>query len=257
MSNLIPEVRTDKNGNAVTRWIRSLGKKRSTTSAPAPVIEPEDPAVLRSEQATMELLGILHPMGNYGISSPIAAKIMVVFHKDPALLQRITEAAWDHDFDREHWMDRLHLSDKLNYSQPEKLEEELIAFRTAIDVNVMVRHLSDSGVIINEQSPYLLQAAVSLILEDGGLKDPSSQMVQALTVIAYLKGKPNAVPWKKGPNKVSDIYNSIAADADYIADHLEQVVPLLPELISRSTHDRNIIDILLNSNAQVLRDGEL
>jgi hypothetical protein len=258
MSNLTPEVRTDKNGNAVTRWMRSLGKKRQPAAPPAPVATRETPvSIPHYKQVSIELWGILHPMNGYDHSSRLAANIEVISRIDPVLLQRITQSARDNDFDRNHWTDRLHLSDNLNHSDHAKLEEELSAFRTALDVNVILHHLTDHGIAISEQSPHLYQTTVSLLLNDGVIQNPSSELIQALTVIAYIKGQGNAAPWKKGPNEVSDIYNSLEADVAYIVDHLDQVVTLLPELISRGTHDHNIIDMLLSSNAQALREGEL
>lgn len=50
---------------------------------------------------------------------------------------------------------------------------------------------------------------------------------------------------------------SESADAAYIADHVEQFMELLPELHARKTYDRTVIEMLLNHEAQALREGEL
>lgn len=252
------ELLTGKTGNAVTRWIRSLGKKRFHTNISSPVNELERHThTLSGKQADMELWRIFHSTQDYVEDSCLATNIRVISHTDPVLLQRIIQSVRDEGFERGYWKDRLHHSEDLNHNSPAKLEEELSAFRTSLDVNVMLRHVANHGIIIDWQSPRLYQATVSVLLNDGNVKTPSSELVQALALIAYIKAQPNAVPWKQGPNKTSDIYNSLAADASYIVDHLEQVTLLLPDLISRCTHDWSIIDMLLNSNVQALREGEL
>lgn len=273
MNNLTPERPTGRNGNAVTRWIRSLNKKRTNIVSSSPVIEEEgysdsDPS---NEPTIIELFELLHPKDDYSPDHSIAQKIRIIAKKDLSLIQHITEAAKTSPDEREYWLDSFYLSKNLKTvapwgnethhfidPDPEQLERELTLFRTALPVNRMLRALGHNcNVPVRNDPPYLTyQGAVALILKDGNITNPSEDLTKAITLITYME---KLQVFKSGSpaDGNATTYSRLSADAAYIAEHLEQVMELLPELVTRGTHDRAVIERLLANDTQALREGEL
>lgn len=280
MSNTIPEASTDKNGNVITRWIRSMNNKRYRTAIPSTLIEDEEEmysnAAPSNEPETIELLGVLHPKNDYNHEGSVAQRIRTIAAEDLTIIQRITEAARNSPDEREYWLDKFHLSknlraissygDKPRYlidHDPEAIQRELREFRIALTVNEVLRtvgHNCNTPIGINPTSEepihLLYQEAVTLVMENVNVKTPLEDLTKAITMIIHVRGT-------EGPNVrfpldwYASMHSSISADAAYIADHVEQVMELLPELHARNTHDWTIIDMLLNHDVQALREGGL
>jgi len=278
MSNPIPEARPDKNGNVITRWIRSINKKRYRTAILSPVIEDEDDMHDNSapshEPEIIELFGLFHPKNDYNPEGSLAQRIRIIAAKDLTLTRRITEAIRNSPDEREYWLDKFHLSKNLRYVyvnesrsvidyDPESLERELQEYRIALSVNAVLRtvgHNCNTPIGINPTSKepvhLLYQEAVALVMGNVPAEKPLEDLTKAITMIIYIRGL-------EGPNGqfpldwYASTHTSISADAAYIADHVEKVMELLPELHARKTHDWTVIDMLLNHDAQALREGEL
>lgn len=254
MSNLIPEVRTDKNGNAVTRWIRSLGRKTSDRTLPAPALAGRP---INREPQIMELCGLLQPTAHYDSHSLLATNLKSIADKDPELLQRITSAARASAAEGDYWESTLRMTD-MTRGTPEDRERKIDRFRISLDINPLLNRISNSGgdVSMNGKASHQFRRVIGTLMIESNISDPPAELTQAVTMITYIKSLHTDASWSE-PDGGYTTYKMIEKDAAYIADHLDQVEGLLPELRIRKSYDRATIEMLMNSETQALREGEL
>lgn len=271
MSNLTPEVRTDKNGNAVIRWIRSFTNKKPAAVFPTPVItvtaSPKSETALTtpvaspkpsSEIEAMELCGLLQPTTHYDGNSRLGINANFIARRDPELLQKITHAVRGNAAESEYWEHKLGRSNIIQNGYTDEVEYNLSECHIATAINPLLHIIAniDPRIRMHSAEPHQYRITVSTLMKEGGITNPPEALAQAVTLISYIKGRHTDEAWiAESGGHVS--YRKIAADAKYIAAHLDQVIGLLPELRSRKAHDRGTIEMLLNADVQVLRDGEL
>lgn len=254
-NNLVPEVRRDKNGNAVTRWIRSLSKNRTPTTLPSPALQ-QAPRTTRNEQAAMELFGVLMPMTQYKPDWSNARNMCVIAEHDLELLNTITRVSRNNVVDADYWADRLD-ADRLATMKPDDLQLELNKYRVALTANTTIHDIAEAtNQSMSRSALHMNNTTVQLLIENGNLHHPDNNLIKALTVISYIKGIQDADAWKPA-SEGTTVYEGISSDAHYIAEHYEEVMELLPELRSRKTHDKNTIEAMINNDTKVLREGEL
>jgi hypothetical protein len=266
MRNLLPETSTDKKGNAVTRWLRSLRKtSNEVEDAPSLPVDPyggitgeEDRFIPENQKDVSDFLESIGSQNTPAANSPLLRKVRIIVNSDIDLSRSIVQAARSSEEDREYWADQISLSSNIGSYEQEKRELELSHFRIALPVNSILREIGHNfNKPMQNDHPYLLPSEfVYLIMTNGNITNPSDELTKVITLMAYIKdirkfGSSGQVDWNLSPS------NTLLADATYIADHFEQVIGLLPELVTRKTYDRSVIDMLLNHDAQALREGEL
>lgn len=260
MSNLIPERRADKRGNIVTRWVRSF-KKKPTQSLPAPWPSLAMPDLkgnpLRAE--ITRLCHVLQPSELLTPSSLLTSNVAYIAKRDPELLERITVASESDSEERDYWEHRLGRGPNLTNKSRNEQRYTISGLKNAFVIHSVLQRIADSGgdITPSGKDRMGMDAMVNgIILTDGEITDPPEQLVEAVTLIAYIKGLHTPDSWDHEDGGYMT-FAGISSDAGYIGGRLDEVEAMLPELRARKAFDRATIEALRDSPSQVMRDGEL
>lgn len=259
MSNLIPERRADKRGNIVTRWVRSFSQKKPSKSIPAPWPSTAMPDLKGNplETEIAHLCTVLQPSKAMSPSS-LVSNVSYIAQHDVDLLNRITAAAETSRDECSYWEFRLARGQVLVKKSREDKQYAISNLRNTFAVKSALDRIAASGgdIMPNGTDRMGMDSSVNGILRDGELIDPPEQFVEAVTMIAYIKGTHTPDSWDEEDGGYLG-YSDISDDAGYIGGRLDEIALMLPELRARKAYDRATIEALRDSPAQVLRSGEL
>lgn len=260
MSNLIPEQRPDKNGNLVTRWVRSFGKKRSPKPIPAPPSSPSLGALPSDrEKQYKDLSKVIQDALQFGSMDNIEVSVETIARYDPQLLDRMTESiAADTEFQSMYWSEMLGNKHFNIDANPDRLEDTLEKFRATFAVNSMLDRIADrSGNTKNDVYDALSMGDTVHAITRGKVPDKDfDATISAVTAVVCIKQLTldfSVTTVHGGPMKYSDVWN----EAKYIVSRAHEVGDILPELVKRGTFDRGTIDALLAAPTSTLREGSL
>lgn len=260
MSNLIPEQRPDKNGNLVTRWVRSFTKMVSAKPIPAPVAPARSmvPMTEAREKQYKDLSEYFRECLNFGTRSNIEPSMETIARYDPELLDSIAEAVEDDPkFAGEFWAEMFGNRHIIGDASPKRLEEMLEKCHAAFPVNTMVKRIADSGGNIGSDVYSAMQFGdVVNSITRGKIAENFDETIGAVTMITYVKQLHLGGSWSAADDE-HVTYSEILKEAKYIATRAEEVEAILPELLKRGVFDRESIDALLDAPVRVLMEGAL
>lgn len=258
MNNLHTEKRPDRNGNIVTRWVRSFGKSTSNARIPAPfnASRKKSPEL---EAEIKELCGMLQPPEIKQWSDLLENNVSFVAEQDYDLFQRITKSAQFSPHENDYWESTLGLGNPFRKQSREEQQSLLSDMRaTLVIVPLLERIAAQGGDVGPTSGPdrFLFENIVRDYMVSGQIVDPSDSLVAAVVMTAYATGYPDPTGKAKGRSTFLD-YASVKDDVEYIASRVEEVEAILPELTERRAGDREMIDRLLNAPAPSLHEGML
>lgn len=260
MSNLIPEQRSDKNGNIVTRWVRSFTRRDSAKTIPAPVVASISAVPMTEDTETQykELTEVLQETLKFGTRSQIPDSLETIARYDPELLDRITDSAMNTVMEREFWAEMFGNKHIISDADPKRLKDMLGKCRSALVVNRVVKMVADdSGWKINGDAFGALHIGdVVDSITRGKVDENYDATIMAVTMISYVKQLHLDAAWSESDNSYVD-YDEVLKEAKGIATRAEEVEVILPELIKRKAFDRETIDALLDHPVPVLLEGAL
>jgi hypothetical protein len=184
--------------------------------------------------------------------------VAFIAERDPELLKRITEAAEADAEECTYWENRLGGRIAILNQSREDKQFAISVLRNTFAVKSVLNRLAASGGDIKPtgRDRLSMDSTVNGVMRDGDLIDPPEQLVEAVTLIAYIKGLHTPESWEQEDGGFIT-YADISEEAGYIGGHLDEVEAILPELRARKAYDRATIEALRNSPSQVMRDGEL
>jgi len=256
----MPEQRSDKNGNVVTRWVRSFTKKGATKPIPAPISPARStvPMTGYRDQQYKELSQQLRESLNFGERSNIQPSLETIARYDPLLLDRITESIEaDPAFNLEFWAEMFGNKHIISDADPQRLEYMLEKCYAAFVINPLVQRIADSGWHLGRDVYSAMQIGdVVDAISRGKITENFDETIGAVTMIAYVKQLHLDASWSATDGKYVT-YSEILEEAKYIATRAEEVETILPELLKRGVFDRGSIDALLDAPVRVLMEGAL
>lgn len=264
-NNLVADKRPDKNGNLVTRWIRSFGGRNTAMTIPAPAA-PSLPGEhkLRSvrmteerEQQYMYVARKLRVTLEFGNRNNIEPSLETVAKYDPDLLDRIEKSVDSSDFDSRYWAEVFGNQAGLSDEFPKHLENMLRRHHASFVVNPLVQRIAASGGGLGGDvfSAMQIGEVVDNITRGKPIED-FDETIAAVTMIVYIKKLHIGASWSDAENQ-RVTYSQILEDAKHIATRVDEVERILPELYQRGVYDRETIDILLGAPSPSLMDGLL
>lgn len=239
---LTPEQRTDKNGVTSTRWMRPQGYRGTPmgTMLPAPV----DPKSGSLKQLTREAVGEMRDLGMEMKEHLKGFRaVYIAFKEDPALMHRIMDSirectphgrgVWDAQLSKH----RGNSHDSNDWTKVSAEYERLIQNAKLID-------------LFEARTPDVTLGVMNTSFTNGeqmlGIKPGRAN---------YTKVQAGVIMTVIGPFPVN--LRGRDKDLDYIAAHIEEIIPLVPLLKERETSDRGVIELLINNASPSLSDGVL
>lgn len=313
--DLQPVKRADKNGNIVTRWIRSFRKSAEpTTPLPAPELKVTDSSKpyyhqfnLALEESRREQLSgydpygdddihidykevdrlqkeinaetervktILFPDGNtyrdndreYNPES-LRENLSLLIRHAPELLDKVIASCNRNEMlERDYWANLISSSTLYPTSAREtneSVDHFLNYYRVSLGTISCMNRLKDEGLplVSNDWetvSIWKYQSQVDALLETHRSmgKSFSEETAEATALFAYIRDWYHLTPFDIRDTP-SVRYEANKEDIEYMAQNLESVYSVLPELLSRGVTDSDLIKAMIESPASVLNEGEL
>jgi hypothetical protein len=254
MSNLIPERRTDKRGNVVTRWVKSLTDQKLRKPVPAPVFSLVDHVKLEAIETFMTQL---FPYKDERHGKDLRPNVEFLRENVPYLVARIT----DGDVSVEelgYWRGYLQ-GQKLNAHTPEEYDEVVERYRRKQELLPVVARLTNTI----EDNKWIGTAYLRKFV--GAAERLSEQMpaeewdskFEALTTACFLT-ESHVGEWKEKEVELKGLtYADMSSKVEYILSHREEVDEVMPELLKRGSCDLQIIKDMAESPARAIMEGEL
>lgn len=257
-SNLVPEVRADRNGRLVTRHVKAEAAGKGRSALPAPAQTGPD---LKTQKAQRALLVektrvMLIELMRVGVDvmgeTQAQHNVHHLIKTDSGLAQEIiTYLATATDAERDIWKHEL----SFDHRTPADWRDETDYMQT-------YRHsmgLNPTAVLLAEPQPYNTHPMHF-----------ARSLVHDATDAARSHGRIGDMAWMKAVMLVSETYakahdmhrrkvdlSSLKDDVDFVQDNWEAVQPLIPELIRRNNASRDFITTLMTSAAVSLSEGML
>jgi hypothetical protein len=251
-NNLVAEKRPDKNGNVVTRWIRSFTNRGSSANIPAPVAV-ETKRVRANQTEINELCSILQP-NETSPDSRLRMNLEFVADHDPELFDRIAKVSQSSEPERFYWSSMLGGSLDMCRGSRDSQEYDLQSCRTALVVNSLLRSIADGGGDVDMGSdPRMFRIWLGDIMNSSNISHPPEELTKAIALILYIRGMHKGEDYYDG----FIYYEDIADDASYVVDHLDQVEAMVSELRARKDCDRETIELLMSAPSAALYEGML
>jgi hypothetical protein len=239
---LTPEQRTDKNGVTSTRWMRPQGHRGTPMGnmLPAPV----DPKSAGIKQLTREAIEEMRSLGMEMDERMDGRRaVYTIIKEDPALMHRIMgsihecsaheRSVWEAQLTKHHGFPRA----GNDWSEVSTEYERLIQNTKMIDLF----EGRDAEVTLNVMNTSVTNGEQILGIKPGRANYTKVQAGVIMTVI--------------GPFPVN--LRGRDKDLDYISQHIDEIIPLVPQLKERGTSDRGVIELLINNASPSLSDGVL
>jgi len=240
--NTSPTVIQDKNGKTTTVHRKNISSTvASVSDLPAPSLSIAAPTTTEEALRDLSELGIDLPGSSFGVDNiAYLAGYPKVLH---AVIESIKES--DEDTKKDIWAFKLgeqsmhpdYEGDNHDYRSNYWRMIKTIPFGKALfpdmDANDRRRHL-DRVVGLSERGMGWWPAAKKYT------------EVQAAMIAIVASGKFSNFEFK---GRMSDIF--------YMADNLEKVIPLIPEILKRGDSSREYVEALINNEAKALSDGVL
>lgn len=248
MGNLIPERRTDKRGNVVTRWVKSLTDTKHRKPVPPPVFSPE-------YEANEELMTRLFPYVDDRRGKDLRPNVAFLRENLPDMVDRITDNSVEA---LGYWRECLQ-GEKLYASSPEEYDDVVERYRRREKLVPVVERLTNTL----EDHKWLGTAYLRKFI--GAVEQVSDQMpaeewdskFEALTTACFLTEN-HVEEWTEKEVELYDLsYADLSSKVDYILGNRKQVDEALPELLKRGTCDLQIIKHMAESPARAIIEGEL
>lgn len=262
MNNLTPQIRPDKNGNFVTRWVNPFRNTSSSKPSPIPVVttplRSAVPVTEEREKQYKELAQVLRENMTFGDISEIEPSLKTIARYDPELLDKITHAVESNPlFESEFWAEMFGNRHVISDVSPKRLEEMLEKCNAAFPVNSAVNHLaSKGGDIATDVYTCMQMGDLVNSITRGRVTGDFDSTIAGVTMIAHIKQLNNASSWAAIDGDVVT-YTKILDAAEYIASRKEDVYAILPELMKRGSFDRETIEMLLDAPASAMMNGAL
>lgn len=254
MNSLIPEQRPDKNGNIVTRWVKSLTGQKPRKLLPAPVSAPVD---LLKLEAIETLMTQFFPYIEDRHGKDLRPNVEFMLENLPYLVDRIADGEVSVN-EVSYWRSILQ-REKLHAGTPEEHDDVVERYRRKRELIPVVERLT-KGIDENgwRGAPYLRKfiGAVERVSEQMPAEEWDSKF-EALTTACFLTEN-HVGEWTETEVELYDLsYADLSSKVDYILVNREQVNEVLPELLKRGSCDFQIIKDMAESPAKAIMEGEL
>lgn len=249
MSHLLPEQRTDKNGVTSTKWVRPVTSHPLTHSslpAPAPAVKRGNPAV-QAERAYLELKGLDHDLAAKFYTGQ---NLRFLAEYEPELLNCIMESARKADASGMAILTQI-----MEKGLPDRPFESDQAMDDFLEKNIppyyrIVKNLSlatalfpDKGTALQIDFTKGIAASAESAMGMSFKQEDCSRGQAAMIIFGTTTGK-----------SISDISED---DIAFVAENIDRIIPLVPELMKRKSSTRDLIESLWANDSQVLNEGLL
>lgn len=238
MSNLIPEPRTDKNGVTSTKWIKPIAATTQPRSLPAPSVAVATPAA-RAKEAVQELESLGYDLTAYPAT---VHNLTFIAEHDPFLFDQTMQNARATDTEGLRFLGQLMgentLSEDNDWDEDQRQRTLTAYYRVCRNLSISSAFNSLTKI---DSVAYVTENALGMTHRDEDIS-----RAQALMIINRVTGE-----------SVFDIADDQKDDIAFIANNLEKVIPLIPDLLMRQDASRGLIEALWTSQHSALNDGIL
>lgn len=260
MRNLIPEIRTDKNGVTSTKWVKPTSAPSfAGEGIPMPIASASKPLDLYQE--VTQIKNLLHADDNSVLSRTTAillSNLHIIGEHDMSLLMKIKQVASAGELEAKLMKHLLKKDGNFAYvTDPGfSIEHAIDNLRTATYLMPLCSRLEqrfgDDIFDLGGEGFLMMQSVWKSVQRSSG-SGLDEERTTALGLIVYIRGA-YEVEFDEDDNfSYADIVNEV----DYIVEHLDEVESLLPELHARKAFDQETIESFLRAPSQAVRSGLL
>lgn len=260
-SYLVPKQVVDKNGVQTTRWVRPSTLKASQAGIPSPSLLGEGSSVASLMKEASVLLA--------GDTGDASKNINFLGQVAPDRLESIVNQCKQDDNIKQLWSVRMR---NMNMTPFDDSEDEYLLSLNFYDRHIaiypmamdIIRETGDHFAIDSALRNYTQTVAdevTSFLMRGtnlGSRKDreiPSDELVKALAIVTSVRGMYAEPYWRMDNSRTE--YEHISEDAAYISKHVYEVLPLVPLMIERKSHDRGWLAEMIDGKATALSSGAL
>lgn len=256
MSNLIPEQRTDKNGVTSTKWVKpSSDSPSAKASIPKPVIGPADYnwAEMRRD-ANVLSHALESPSSTQRVKRLLWNNVATIGSYLPEMIPAMKEATQRYESSARLLGDLMTRNGGFHTNGGE-IENETKQLRIALAIIPALADIESQlgrDVFSTAIEGIRLVETVGDAIDAQGTGEINQDHTVALAMISFIRGDtdPFNDNYKLSISEVSD-------DLDFIANNLEEVQPLVPELNRRMAYDKETIESLMSMPSKSLSSGML
>jgi len=253
---LVPELRTNKNGVTITRWVRRYPKPSEVAAFPPRPPTPTD-GELGANGKDLLLKTIIPTAKLYGEKRERTLKsVEFLSGIVPDLLDRIAVACDSGGAEREEWM---RLLGSVNYAPMERFEPGITrrGIERALTVFPYIGSLCGSSVDESIRSEYMdhYYEIATFLIEESGRREAPENETKAMVLACYIRGITPEMSWEQ--RGMESLYSEMKDDLGYLSSHLEEIEPFLDELVKRKEFSRGYVESVLATEARSLTSGVL
>lgn len=266
VSNLIKKTITDKNGVTGTRWVKpdnSPSRPFSGAKPPAPA-HPANDASARMQDAMEQLY-----MDRSTMEGNAYENMWFLAQHAPDCLNRLVDQLSSSSDLSLLWHDKLERMPMFSVNRDERdrelsiqtWERRLDLYPMGIDLIQSIGDHSDNPAVLRgytasvDNKVYDLLSFGTNTMTRHATEKPDPELAKAVALICIIRGAYDERLWRIPSAHLQ--YAAIEDDAEFIKDHVEEVTSMVPELVARKSHDRELIESILNVESQALREGML
>jgi hypothetical protein len=260
MSNLTPEQRPDRNGNIVTRWVKSFKRdSRKANRIPAPAVTQPQVSPDVNTSLYREALAMLQRNDGHKQGLCYTNTKFVIDHQT-GLLRQVLDVCRADENHKDFWSRRF----SNQYVAPQVGEngwehgggpsEPLVnaklerVRKTLITTNEASRLLAkdDEDPAFRVRAMYYIDAAATRLASTS----PSEQRLRACALIAYIHGVPQGRVFADNLKVPEDQIN-------YFVENLDRIRLFAPQLLARNTTDIAFVKDMIEGTSAALAEGAL
>lgn len=259
--NLTPEKRPDRNGNVVTRWVRSFNKFTPVEPLPAP----PSPVSRKTEKVNAARTKLV-ASGIYSTSNASRAgdyselNLRLLLNYSPELFEAVMESVDLRGSEKYCWQQLI----MRTQNQPGTSRDQfLLPYRCSLIGYPMMNRIAEidprfypmrNGIQDSMmRMDGLMRVVLQPVSETG--TEISDETIEAVAMFVYVGGLYD------NPKRIEYVDNLFYADnerdIEYLASRIEEARDILPLLSERKTVSREVVESLLDNPSPALREGAL
>lgn len=284
MSNLTPEQRPDRNGNIVTRWVKSFKNRKASERTPLPPPAPsydsyretppeQEATALKPPKMDFEprrslfteardALAIIEDAEYYGgHDSTCSDNIDFVIDYDPELMRKVISYCED-DTQQNLFMQQVfahqhispHAGNRSNYGyrreqSQSQVDGRLDRLRKSMVIGAAALRLFATNHEKDWTRSYGLTYLDLTVRDLAPEVGASEEKLRACTAIAYVHGA-----YKHGGG--GGQFGITQSEIEFFTDNIDQIEPFIPQLLERGTTGIDMVRDMING-ASALSEGAL
>jgi len=242
--NLVPESRQDRNGKSVIRWVRDETFDNKGNRIP--------PAQITIQKKRFDASAIIFPDNNNSVSNQHVIDFLA--NTMPDILDKLVDAMQGDEDIAENL--RTLLKEPYRLTQV-PIEETRENFERAFVIHpytkkmMVLLRLEEDG--DSEWTRLVMLRLESLVMDARQTKVIDDNITKALIMTLLMEGHHDDY----AETTANEMWVTREDDIRYIAEHLEAVEAIVPELMRRETFARGTVEALVSTPSKSLTSGVL